>query len=208
MLRIQAVLAIVATWSLAAAHTVITYPGWRGNNLHTTGEAPQYNPDTIGIDYNSNNDTYSFPYGMQWMYPCKQARTGGLGLDVADRYRWRNALEPEQDEMAISRRRGVDTARLVPGSCQGSILRQHWNHWAGRTSSPELFTSGGAALPDTWSYESRVLRPILPPASTYAGQCHPRTRPQYYPPGHRGCSAWCSALQRKPRLLVQCSISR
>ncbi|TVY19588.1 Uncharacterized protein LARI1_G000757 [Lachnellula arida] len=31
------------------AHTVITYPGWRGDNLIT-------------------NDT--FPYGMQWMYPC------------------------------------------------------------------------------------------------------------------------------------------
>jgi hypothetical protein len=33
-----------------AAHTVITYPGWRGDNLVT-------------------NDT--FPYGMQWMYPCE-----------------------------------------------------------------------------------------------------------------------------------------
>jgi len=31
------------------AHTVLTYPGWRGNTLIT-------------------NDT--FPYGMQWMYPC------------------------------------------------------------------------------------------------------------------------------------------
>jgi len=34
---------------LVEAHTVITYPGWRGDNLVT-------------------NDT--FPYGMQWMYPC------------------------------------------------------------------------------------------------------------------------------------------
>lgn len=32
------------------AHTVLTYPGWRGDNLVT-------------------ND--SFPYGMQWMYPCE-----------------------------------------------------------------------------------------------------------------------------------------
>jgi hypothetical protein len=30
------------------AHTIITSPGWRGNNLIT-------------------NDTW--PYGMQWMYP-------------------------------------------------------------------------------------------------------------------------------------------
>lgn len=33
----------------ASAHIVISYPGWRGNNLIT-------------------ND--SFPYGMQWTYPC------------------------------------------------------------------------------------------------------------------------------------------
>jgi len=35
---------------LGDAHTVMTYPGWRGDNLVT-------------------NDT--FPYGMQWMYPCE-----------------------------------------------------------------------------------------------------------------------------------------
>ncbi|PHH64353.1 hypothetical protein CDD81_4710 [Ophiocordyceps australis] len=43
---------VVALWSGAAAHSVITYPGWRGNNLITNE---------------------SFPYGMQWEYPC-----GGL----------------------------------------------------------------------------------------------------------------------------------
>ncbi|RDL41676.1 Uncharacterized protein BP5553_01655 [Venustampulla echinocandica] len=36
-------------WTVAEAHTVLTYPGWRGDNLVT-------------------NETY--PYGMQWMYPC------------------------------------------------------------------------------------------------------------------------------------------
>ncbi|KAM3531384.1 hypothetical protein MY4038_004547 [Beauveria bassiana] len=44
----------VALAGLTTAHTVITYPGWRGNNLIT-------------------NETY--PYGMQWMYPC-----GGTGV--------------------------------------------------------------------------------------------------------------------------------
>ncbi|KAK8074160.1 hypothetical protein PG994_005059 [Apiospora phragmitis] len=39
--------------TLATAHIILTYPGWRGNNL-------------------IENDT--FPYGMQWMYPC-----GGMG---------------------------------------------------------------------------------------------------------------------------------
>ncbi|KAI0873274.1 hypothetical protein GGS24DRAFT_402414 [Hypoxylon argillaceum] len=46
-------LAITAA-TLASAHTIITYPGWRGNNLHTNTE---------------------WPYGMQWDYPC-----GGLQL--------------------------------------------------------------------------------------------------------------------------------
>lgn len=44
------ILISLALAGLAAAHTVISYPGWRGNNLIT-------------------NET--FPYGMQWMYPCK-----------------------------------------------------------------------------------------------------------------------------------------
>jgi len=35
--------------SLVEAHTVLVYPGWRGDNLIT-------------------NSTW--PYGMQWMYPC------------------------------------------------------------------------------------------------------------------------------------------
>lgn len=39
----------LALAGFTAAHTVISYPGWRGNNLIT-------------------NET--FPYGMQWMYPC------------------------------------------------------------------------------------------------------------------------------------------
>ncbi|ETS81674.1 hypothetical protein PFICI_06676 [Pestalotiopsis fici W106-1] len=46
--------------TLAAAHTVITYPGWRGDNLITNDE---------------------FPYGMQWMYPC-----GGMNLTTNRTY--------------------------------------------------------------------------------------------------------------------------
>lgn len=44
-----ALLALLGAAAFSSAHTVITYPGWRGDNLIT-------------------NDT--FPYGMQWMYPC------------------------------------------------------------------------------------------------------------------------------------------
>ena len=45
---------------LAQGHVVITYPGWRGNNLGRTDE---------------------FPFGMQWMYPCTYRRSRG---DVDD----------------------------------------------------------------------------------------------------------------------------
>lgn len=45
---------VLASAALSTAHTVITYPGWRGDNLVT-------------------NATY--PYGMQWMYPC-----GGMNM--------------------------------------------------------------------------------------------------------------------------------
>ncbi|KAF9873109.1 hypothetical protein CkaCkLH20_09272 [Colletotrichum karsti] len=55
----------VALWgllaSLAQAHVAITYPGWRGNNIIT-------------------NET--FPFGMQWLYPC-----GGLNV-TQNRTHW------------------------------------------------------------------------------------------------------------------------
>jgi len=46
---------------LAHAHTIISYPGWRGNTLIT-------------------NET--FPYGMQWTFPC-----GGISL-TSNRSYW------------------------------------------------------------------------------------------------------------------------
>lgn len=73
MFRFTELVFVVASWaSLATAHTVIVYPGWRGNNIHTNGTVsdtdPSIKPGSIGI--NSENGTYGFPYGMQWMYPC------------------------------------------------------------------------------------------------------------------------------------------
>lgn len=67
MARLLALLGCVA---LAAAHTQITYPGERGNNLHTNGTAPQDNPNAIGVDWDAATGLPSFPYGMQWIYPC------------------------------------------------------------------------------------------------------------------------------------------
>lgn len=74
MLRASLIALVAALWwsSLVAAHTVITYPGWRGNNLHTNGTNSDGSipAGSIGIDY-SENGTIGFPYGMQWMYPCQ-----------------------------------------------------------------------------------------------------------------------------------------
>ncbi|EKV12965.1 gpi anchored protein [Penicillium digitatum] len=53
---------------LAHAHTVITYPGYRGNNLHTNGTVAQSNG--LGVAYDVKNGSYIFPYGMEWIYPC------------------------------------------------------------------------------------------------------------------------------------------
>jgi len=70
MFALPSILAVVSAVGLAEAHTVITYPGYRGNNLHTNGTTPEYNPDSVGIDYDTNNGSWAYPWGMQWMYPC------------------------------------------------------------------------------------------------------------------------------------------
>ncbi|CEJ60196.1 hypothetical protein PEBR_01668 [Penicillium brasilianum] len=60
---------VVLLWTaLARAHTVITYPGYRGNNLQTNGTVAEANG--LGVAYNSKNDSLYYPYGMEWIYPC------------------------------------------------------------------------------------------------------------------------------------------
>ncbi|MCJ1358300.1 MAG: hypothetical protein MMC33_008299 [Icmadophila ericetorum] len=71
-------LLVAALFSTVSAHTVITYPGWRGDNLHTNGTDENF-VDSGGLGMGPNN---SFPYGMQWMYPC-----GGMPL-TQNRTKW------------------------------------------------------------------------------------------------------------------------
>ncbi|KAL5118737.1 hypothetical protein ACEQ8H_003414 [Pleosporales sp. CAS-2024a] len=84
MVRVAELVCIVASGSLAAAHTVMLYPGSRGNNLHTNGTVsptdPSIPPGSLGINW--DNGTYGFPYGMQWMYPC-----GGMPMS-RNRTKW------------------------------------------------------------------------------------------------------------------------
>ncbi|PYH85178.1 hypothetical protein BO82DRAFT_351519 [Aspergillus uvarum CBS 121591] len=64
--------------SLVNAHSIITYPGYRGNNLHTNGTVQQTN----GLGVGWENGSYVYPYGMQWMYPC-----GGMPTST-NRTKW------------------------------------------------------------------------------------------------------------------------
>ncbi|KAJ9603965.1 hypothetical protein H2200_011487 [Cladophialophora chaetospira] len=59
-------LALLSFLGLVSAHTVITYPGWRGDNLHSNGTVE----DTDGLGTFAEGQDYLYPYGMQWMYPC------------------------------------------------------------------------------------------------------------------------------------------
>lgn len=60
--------AIIALVQDSVAHTVITYPGWRGDNLHSSGTVNDTNGlGSLALD----NGTILFPFGMQWQYPCK-----------------------------------------------------------------------------------------------------------------------------------------
>jgi len=59
--QLLSVIALCSTATLVQAHTVITYPGWRGDNLITNE---------------------SWPFGMQWIYPC-----GGMAPST-NRTKW------------------------------------------------------------------------------------------------------------------------
>jgi hypothetical protein len=73
MIRLSLVFALAACWSYVAAHMVITYPGWRGNNLLTTGleQDGSVPADGLGAFYDNKTESLQYPYGMQWMYPCQ-----------------------------------------------------------------------------------------------------------------------------------------
>ncbi|KAE8349075.1 hypothetical protein BDV28DRAFT_141996, partial [Aspergillus coremiiformis] len=81
-------IAIFLIWlSLADAHTVIVYPGYRGNNLFTTGTIADANGLGVAINPNStanatDNNSLIYPYGQQWIYPC-----GGMPTST-NRTKW------------------------------------------------------------------------------------------------------------------------
>lgn len=86
MVRLSALVFAAASWSLATAHTVIVYPPWRGDNIHTNGTVsendPSIPPGSRGMNWNNDTQSYGYPYGMQWMYPC-----GGMPMS-RNRTKW------------------------------------------------------------------------------------------------------------------------
>ena len=69
LLAVTSCLSLLST--LISAHTVITYPGMRGDNLHTTGNITGYNgSDIVGSNGLGVGGDNTYPYGMQWIYPC------------------------------------------------------------------------------------------------------------------------------------------
>lgn len=88
MLTSHRLLLVATKWlsllsTLVSSHTVITYPGMRGDNLHTTGNITGFNGSDIagtnGLGVGGDN---TYPYGMQWIYPC-----GGMPMST-NRTKW------------------------------------------------------------------------------------------------------------------------
>lgn len=65
--QVAIAIAFLLLSATVSAHTVITYPGWRGDNLLDDGYNTPLFDQTGGLGVGPN-DTY--PYGRQWIYPC------------------------------------------------------------------------------------------------------------------------------------------
>jgi hypothetical protein len=63
LLRFAALFAMLCMGT-AHGHTIITYPGYRGNNLHTNGFISDSNG--LGVGYDKENGSLFYPYGMEW----------------------------------------------------------------------------------------------------------------------------------------------
>ncbi|KAI9372548.1 hypothetical protein BJX61DRAFT_542569 [Aspergillus egyptiacus] len=128
---------------LANAHTVIVYPGYRGNNLHTNGSVDDLHG--LGVAYDSNNDSLAYPFGMQWIYPC-----GGMPTST-NRTKW-----PVQGG-AISIQPG-----WFPGHSRAMI---HFNLGLGTeppNMSHPMVTPFGIVGPDNDPYPGTICLPQVP----------------------------------------------
>lgn len=69
--------------TIVQSHTILTYPGWRGNNLHTNGTVEETDGLVAQVASNATKQNeFVYPYGMQWAYPC-----GGMPMSQ-NRTKW------------------------------------------------------------------------------------------------------------------------
>lgn len=121
----------LALLAVAHCHVEITYPGWRGNNLMTSGSIDSTNGLGVGISDSGSDLVY--PYGMQWIYPCKlyyssptpkRYRLCGPETHYMSSRRWL-AHQHEPHRMARLWRRRGPTAWLVRRAQERAALHQH-----------------------------------------------------------------------------------
>lgn len=107
---------------LVDAHTVIVYPGYRGNNLITNGTIEEAN----GLGAASQNGSMIYPYGMEWIYPCT-SYTNDIStcmlLLTLDRRRNAHLYQPHK--MAHPRRCYLPPTGLVPRPLLGLYVHEH-----------------------------------------------------------------------------------
>ena len=135
--------------SFVSAHTVITYPGWRGDNLQKNGSLEE----TGGLGVGPNN---TYPYGMQWIYPCMfVTKVEILIFWLASRRR--NANDHEPNQVANPRRGGLCPARMVYRSPNCFLLHKPWD---GNTPA-EHVVANDACFSDRRSIGRWISRTIL-----------------------------------------------
>lgn len=146
-------LLIVSAWpNLAAGHVVITYPGWRGNNL-------------------ARND--AFPFGMQWSYPCMFLATHpASGRFLTLSCRWGPIRHSESHRMAHQRR----CHRLPAWLVRGPRICAHVYQPRPRFAARQLLDADGAHVRDHRSKQPAIPLNALPAAGIIAGRSRTQRR--------------------------------
>lgn len=150
-----AVLCLVAFSSWTSAHTVITYPGWRGNNLRNSSDI--VTAKGLGVDTNSSSpDGLGYPYGMQWIYPCTSMNS--LCATCSRRIRGANSC-PTGGGQPISQNR---TKWPVKGGAIG--IQPGW--FSGHASAFFYINLGEGSIPLNYSLPMVPVFQITGPSNT------------------------------------------
>jgi hypothetical protein len=157
--------ALAAVCTQVSAHLVFTYPGWRGDNLHSSGLTPEGTIPQDGLGANvDSNGTLVYPYGMQWIYPCKLLQFSEFTRTdyLTGYYRWWHGNVKQQNKMGNKWWCSCISTRLVFGSSNGFYLYQPWS----RHIPVKYVLPNGTSLPNYWPFKQRVPGNLLLTASS------------------------------------------